>query len=250
MSTMQYDRFSHVAEGYARYRPVYPDALYTHILSHTTGRGAAWDAGTGNGQVASVLAKQFAKVYATDISAQQIAYAAQSPNIDYIVCAAEHSNLPAQSIDLITVAQAVHWFDPDAFAREVARTAAPGAVLAIWGYGLLSGTPEIDRQVHLLYDTILDGFWDPHRRMVDEGYAGIRMPFEEIACPAFSMSKSMDAPALSGYLRTWSAAGKYRQHHGSDPVILIEQAVTEAFAGGEIVFHTPVFLKMWRIHTS
>src|SRR3954470_6311391 len=107
------DYFSNHAKIYAAFRPTYPEELYSFIFQHLEQRTTAWDCATGNGQVASYLAKHFDQVYATDISQQQLDNAILLPNISYTVSAAEKTSFPDQFFDLVTVGQALHWFNAD-----------------------------------------------------------------------------------------------------------------------------------------
>src|SRR5690349_10648465 len=109
------DRFSAQADLYARYRIDYPPELYAFLLATVPRRQRAWDCATGNGQVAAVLAQYFKHVDATDISQAQLDQAAARPNITYQLAPAEHTPFPDNSFALITVAQALHWFDQEAF---------------------------------------------------------------------------------------------------------------------------------------
>src|SRR5258706_6836941 len=136
------DNFSTQSDKYAKYRPAYPDALYEYLLSIVPGRENAWDCGTGNGQIAQVLAQSFDKVFATDISRQQIDNAIIHPRIEYSVQPAEKTSFPDDSFDLVTVAQAIHWFDFQAFYQEVHRTIRNRGVLAVIGYGLIQTYPS------------------------------------------------------------------------------------------------------------
>src|SRR4051812_11083256 len=177
------DYFSDQSKIYAAFRPTYPDELYQFILSHLKHRDAAWDCATGNGQVAQHLARHIHKVYATDISQQQINHAYKADNIEYSVCKAEQTAFAKNQFDLITVAQALHWISTEEFYQEVRRTARPGALLAIWGYSLLS----IDRALDLLfldfYHRIVGPYWDEARKLVEEEYRSIPFPFQEIPAP-------------------------------------------------------------------
>ncbi|HLF62923.1 MAG TPA: methyltransferase domain-containing protein [Saprospiraceae bacterium] len=241
------DRFSEVSEGYARFRPRYPETLYQFIFSQVQGRQRAWDVGTGNGQVAVELAQEFSEVIATDISASQLAHAFQAPNITYRICPAENSGIESTSINLITAAQAAHWFHMDFFAHEVPRVSVQGACLAIWGYTLLEITPRIDVLVRHLYSAILAGFWDPHRDLVNRHYQDFQLPFHEIRCPEFEMQHAYHAEEVLGYLRTWSAVSKYQGKYGKDPVSEIESELVAAFDGRRLRGRTPVFMRAWRI---
>lgn len=242
------DRFSEVASGYAQFRPVYPPELYSDIFSLVTQRQCAWDAGTGNGQVARVLSPAFDKVIATDISASQIAHAHTDPKIEYHVRRAEDSGIAENIVNLVTVAQAVHWFDADRFADEVIRVCTRESVLAIWGYGLLECEPALDRLIRRLYTDILKGFWDPHRELVDREYADLQFPFTEHDSGRYLIEKTHTVDSLLGYLRTWSAVFKYLKHHGKDPVHLIEDDLTALLGDQQTVTRTPVFLRIWKVN--
>jgi hypothetical protein len=205
----------------------------------------AWDAGTGNGQVASVLSSHFAQVIATDISASQLALAANTDNITYLNTRSEDTGIAANTIDLITVAQALHWFDIDGFTNEVQRVSADNAILAVWGYDLLRAGDEIDALTDYLHTDVLDGYWDPHRFLIDTHYESIVFPFHELPQQEFEMLHTRDADSLIGYLRSWSAVSKYKQQHAKDPVLEIEQRLRDAMDSEAVLCRTPVFLRMW-----
>lgn len=210
------DRFSDHAHHYATFRPKYPKELYDFIFSHVTSFDLAWDAGTGNGQAAEVLATRFKHVYATDISGKQLEQAPSRDNITYAI-AGETTLLKEHSVNLITVAQAIHWFDRPAFYQEVKRVAQPGAVIAVWVYGLLKISPEIDPQLENFYTRIIGPYWDPERRVIDEQLKTIEFPFREIRPPSISMTMVWTLGELEGYLNTWSAVKNYTQSTGSNP---------------------------------
>lgn len=211
------DRFSNYSQQYAQFRPVYPEEFYAFLFSQLTNFGTAWDAGTGNGQAARVLATRFKKVVATDISANQLKNAAPTENIVYLV-GAETTSLPSHSVDLITVAQAVHWFNIPMFFNEVKRVAKPEAVIALWGYGLLSINPSIDPKINHFYKEVVGPYWDPERKLIDDHYRTIPFPFQELEAPLFSFSFQWSLPQLEGYLNTWSAVRNYIVAHHSNPV--------------------------------
>ena len=139
------DLFSKQAEEYAQYRPRYPDALFEYLASVAPGHALAWDCATGNGQAALSLAPYFERVVGTDASESQIANAQPHEKITYRVARAEQTDFEDHSVDLITVAQAIHWFDLDAFYAEAKRVLRPGGVLAAWTYYESEIEPAIDR---------------------------------------------------------------------------------------------------------
>lgn len=229
------DHFSAAADDYARYRPTYPPALFEALARTAPARALAWDCATGNGQAAHGLARHFTRVHASDASDTQIRQARPHPNIDYHVSPAERSSLPAASVDLISVAQALHWFDLDAFYTEVRRVARPGAVIAAWTYVLLDISPGINAPVRQLHGEILGEWWPPQRRHVDNGYRDLPFPFEPLSLPAFTMTAQWTLSDLLGYLHTWSATRRYQQHHKHDPVIDITPQLRESWGPPETV---------------
>ncbi|MBO0360084.1 class I SAM-dependent methyltransferase [Hymenobacter sp. BT186] len=241
------DRFSAQAAQYARYRIDYPPALYEFLLAHTSHRERAWDCATGNGQVAAVLAEHFEHVAATDISEAQLAQAPQRATITYQVSPAERTPFPATSVDLITVAQAVHWFDAAAFNQEVRRVARPGATVAEWGYGLVQVHETIDPLVRQFYAGTMRPYWDENRWHIDDEYARIPFPFEAVQHAHFQVRRQWSAEWFLNYLRTWSSVVQYEKQHGQDPVLLIADELTARWgpAEREIVF--PVFLRLGRV---
>ena len=213
------DIFSTPSDLYAKFRPVYPDALYDFIFSLKPHYANAWDCGTGNGQVAAKLAERCHLVYASDISQKQLDNAIKKENIHYLLARAEETNLPESSIDLVTVGQAIHWFDFDAFYREVYRIAKPEAVIAVWCYNLPQLTPEIDAILFNFYNNTLDGSWDVERNYIDANYTTIPFPFNEIEeKPALSITTRWTLDQLIGYLNSWSAVQHYIEKNGHSPI--------------------------------
>lgn len=215
------DNFSNHAGLYASFRPEYPAGLYDYILSIVPERDAAWDCGTGNGQVAAALAPFFATVYASDISAAQLQHARQRDNIMYSKQAAEHTDFPAACFDLIVVAQAIHWFDFEQFYAEAGRVLKPGAVLVVTGYGLLQVDPATDALLQHFYTDIVGPYWDPERRYIDEAYKTIPFPLDELQAPGLVHALVWTREQLQGYLNTWSAVQHYIKDKGHNPVTLI-----------------------------
>lgn len=177
-----------------------------------------WDCGTGSGQAARDLARYFEKVIATDASTAQLRSAVPVPNVEYRVATAESSGLQDASVDLTTVAQALHWFDLEAFYAEVRRVTVRGGIIAAWSYGACSVSASIDRIVSTFQEKTVGPYWDPGRRWVDEGYRTIPFPFAEIEAPSFQLRKEWTLSQFGGYLSSWSSVAKFVVERGQDPV--------------------------------
>ncbi len=224
------DHFSPVAKSYADYRPTYPPAMFDWLSAQCAVRNLAWDVGAGTGQASIELAKHFTRVLATDASAAQIAQAQPQPNVDYLVSSAEISGLDDRSVDLITVAQALHWFDLDSFYREVKRVLKPTGVLAAWTYGILHikdrATDEIFQD---FYHNHVGAHWPPERRHVENAYRDLAFPFKPIHAPSFNMTASWTLEQLLGYIRTWSATTSFIQTKGFDPIPKLAQLLASTW---------------------
>lgn len=238
MSEEQFkDHFSGHADQYARYRPVYPAALFDWLAQQCPVTRCSWDCATGSGQAALALADHFNQVIATDASSAQIAKAIPSAAINYRVRTAENSGIDDASIDLVVVAQALHWFDIKSFFREVDRVLKPGGVLAIISYNLLQIEPAIDAVINELYGDVLEAFWPPERRLIEEAYAGIDLPYPEIIVPAFSMQTEWNLASLLGYLETWSAVQRYTKKVGRSPVERVAELLAAAWGDPSSLRH-------------
>lgn len=212
------DHFSTHSTAYAKYRPRYPAALFEYLASVTTQHERAWDCATGNGQAALSLVPFFEQVIATDASQSQLESAGLHEKISYRVATAEHTNIEAESVDLVTVAQALHWFDLDAFYAEVKRVLKPSGVLAVWSYNLLEIAPEIDAKINSFYSETVGPYWPPERILIEDGYRSIAFPFRELTPPPVQMEARWNLFDLLGYLRTWSATKRFIEARGFDPV--------------------------------
>lgn len=212
------DLFSERATAYARARPVYPPALFSSLAVLAPGRELAWDVGTGNGQAARGLACHFRRVEATDASSSQLAEATPDPRITYRQAREANSGLPDRCVDLITVAQAAHWFTLDAFYAEALRVLRHGGVLALWCYGLCQITPEIDEVLDRFYAETIGPWWSPERRHVETGYRRLHFPLPELKFPECEMVHRWSLTNVIDYIGTWSAVGGYRRERGSDPL--------------------------------
>lgn len=229
------DHFSGHASDYAEARPAYPAALFDWLAAEAPDRELVWDAGCGNGQAAVSLAERFTSVYATDPSANQIARGEARPNIDYRVEAAEQCSLQDESVSLVTVAQAMHWFDIPAFYAEVRRVLKPRGVFAAWTYADCRVTPAIDALKNRVYIDLVGPYWPPERELVDSGYRTLPFPFEPLQPPPFTMNALWTADRFLAYLRSWSATQRYIEDKSEDPVASIESALRSEWGGADVV---------------
>lgn len=239
------DLFSAQASLYATFRPTYPAALYQFIFDHVSEKNVAWDCATGNGQVAQYLSHHFQKVFATDISQQQLDNAFQAQNIIYSIAPGEKTFFADNQFDLITVGQALHWFNLEAFYKEVNRVGKPGGIIAVWGYNILSVTPDIDKIILDFYHNVVGPYWDSARKLVEASYASLPFPFEEINSPPFYIKFSWTPEQLEGYLLTWSSTQKYIKTINANPVPAMMEKIYPYWEPGkqkEIQF--PVFLRL------
>ncbi|MFN3944756.1 MAG: class I SAM-dependent methyltransferase [Allosphingosinicella sp.] len=200
--------FAERSGDYAAARPTYPPELFDWIAGQCASREAAWDCATGNGQAALGLAARFATVHATDLSLEQVAHGFAAPNIVYAAAPAERSGFPPASFDLVTVAQALHWFDFPRFWTELSRVARPGAFFCAWGYSWFDPEPELDAALLAPLRRLLDPFWAPANRILWNGYpsADIAFPFDRLSTPSFRIELEWRLADLLAYVRTWSAA--------------------------------------------
>jgi SAM-dependent methyltransferase len=242
------DHFSKQSSDYAKYRPGYPQALFDWLKTLTVTHDLAWDVGTGNGQAAVELARFFARVVATDPSAAQINNAVAHANVEYSEQAAERSDLATHSVDLVTVAQALHWFDFERFYAEVKRVLKPGGVLAAWTYTLNQVTPEIDAVVRHYYQEVVGLYWPAERKFVDECYRTIPFPLTEVTAPSIRMATRWTLQDYIGYLHTWSATQRYQQALHQNPVEKIAAALTSAWGEqAQRSIHWPIHIRVGRV---
>lgn len=214
------DHFSAVAAGYARYRPDYPAELFAWLAYEASGHDLAWDCATGSGQAAVALAEHFALVIATDASAEQIALARKHPRVTYRVARAETATIAAASCDLVTVAQALHWFDIPAFLARTGRALKPRGLLAAWTYcDPHLDDARLDAALQRFAGETVRPYWPPERRLAETGYQTIAFPFEELAPPRYTLEMTPTREELCGYLRTWSATRRCGEAKGRDPVL-------------------------------
>jgi len=242
------DNFSIQSDEYAKYRPTYPEELYEILLPLVPSNKTAWDCGTGNGQVASKLADFFDKVHATDISIKQIGNALKKANIEYLIEPAGKTSFANNQFDLITVAQAIHWFDLDKFYSEAKRTLKPNGIIAVIGYSLIRFNPAINQIIDDLHDNILGDYWDDARKLIEEHYRTLPFPFIEIQTRELGYKRNWTLDELVGYLSTWSALQHYIRKKNKNPIQHIAVELQKQWTNKRsLEGTTPVFMRIGKV---
>jgi SAM-dependent methyltransferase len=243
------DHFSTRSADYAAYRPTYPRALVDALAGLCQRTEAAHDAGCGTGQLSVLLAERFERVVATDASAQQIEKAERRPNVEYRVAPAEHGGLPDHSVDLVTAAQAAHWFDRPAFYAEARRIGRNGAILALVTYGVIEADAEVGPVIGHFYRNVVGPYWPPDRRHVEEGYRSFEFPFDELVPPALAIEVEWRAAELVGYADTWSAVRHAEKALGYSPIEAFARDLEAAWGDTQVrrVMRFPLSLRVGRI---
>ena len=195
----------------------------------------AWDCATGNGQAAKSLGDFFDTVVLSDGSEEQVMqFGVTKPDMNNLfatVMLAEKVALKPTSMDLVVVAQALHWFNLDAFFAELDRVLKPGGLFAAWSYGIHHVNEAVDTVVGRLYEDIIGSYWPEERHIVENHYRDITFPYPLLDVPQFELSKSWSIEQLLGYMNSWSAVQRYRADAGQDPLALIREELQRAWGG-------------------
>lgn len=252
------DHFSGIADAYAAARPEYPDALFEALAAHVPATARVWEPGCGSGQATHGLVARFAHVHATDPSAQQLAQhwahaegakratavagdvALASPmglpssdsRVSLAVEPGERTTLADGSVQLVAVAQALHWFDRPAFFAECQRVLAPGGVLAAWGYPDFLA-PEGMLDAVAAFRARIEPYWPPERAQIDARYGGYDWPFPALTTPTLWLEAEWPLPHFLRYLSSMSASARCLAATGIDPVGHHAPALAEAWGDAQ-----------------
>ena len=242
------DLFATQAETYRAARPAYPDTLFQQLADLSPQRRLAWDCGAGSGQATLGLSRHFATVLATDRSLPQLRRLPAHTGIIVAQARAEQAPLSNDGADVITVAQALHWFPLTAFYREVARVLRPGGLLAVWSYGRIQVSPGVDRLVAELHDARLGRWWDDARIHVETGYRDLPFPYPLLSSTAFPDRLDADwtVDRMLAYLESWSALQTCRRETGEDPLLSLEPALRQAWGAGRRRVWWPLTVRVGR----
>lgn len=202
---------SSVAKGYALARPRYPPRLFSFLSSLTPAHDLVWDAGTGNGQAATQISEYYKKVIATDISENQLRHAERRPNVTYAVTPPLMTDAdleaivgPENSVDLVTVATAVHYFDLGEFYRQVKRVLKkPGGVIAVWVYISPVVNPAVDAVLKRFFIKVAP-FFNPSAQLAFDRYRTLPFPFEGVEDTEMEITETRTLEEYLALLKTWS----------------------------------------------
>lgn len=207
--------FSDKSDLYKQARPEYPNALFEYLSSLCPSNTLAWDSACGSGQATVGLAKHFKQVIATDISAPQLGNAIAQTNVQYRQALSECSGLEDHSVDLVCVAQALHWFDYDQFWPEVERVIKPDGVFTAFGYNF----PSIDQSLDLLFEqqimAEIQPYWASQNQLIWNHYRNVEIPFPAIDTPTFNMQMHWNLDEYFAFIHTFSATRRCMQAQGS-----------------------------------
>lgn len=227
------DHFSVQAEHYSKFRPKYPDELFKYLASLVARNDCAWDAATGNGQAAIGFAPYFKTIIASDASESQIQHAEAHPKIKYIVAPAENSGLESGSVDLVTVATAIHWLDTDKFYPEVKRVLKPNGIFAIWLYGDNSISKEMDKVSEKYSMSLVEKYWPIENKKAWDFENSIPFPFEVINSPEFALKMEWDLDHYLNYLFTWSSTQIYIKLEKRNPLEILYEEFKNAWGSAD-----------------
>lgn len=224
------DHFSKQSDYYAKFRPGYPEGLFSYLASQALDHDLAVDCATGNGQAALGLTKYFKKVVAIDASQAQLNNAVQHPQIEYMLDSAENLSLTEYSIDLISAASGLHWFDSKKFYNRARQVLKPNGILAVWTYYGWSSQSGVDQVIYNFEQNIVGDYW-PHQFQKDirSHYLDLDFPFKEIEAPNFELPMHVTRQHVIGYLRTWSATQRYIEENLGDPTNFINEDLDRLF---------------------
>jgi len=239
--------FSRWAAGYAAARPGYPAQLFAWIASLVERRHVAWDCGTGSGQAALGLVEHFTRVIATDRAEGQVAHARAHPRITYRVAPAEASGLDDASVDAISIAQALHWFDLDGFFGEARRVLRPGGVLAAYAYHLTRIAPEIDAIIERFYWDVVRPYFPQRTLHVDSFYRTIDFPGEPLPEAWFSGRVDWTLEQFLAFVDTWSGTRRYVEERGENPAAQLHAELRATWGDGARSVEFPLFVRATRL---
>ncbi|ORZ24766.1 S-adenosyl-L-methionine-dependent methyltransferase [Lobosporangium transversale] len=225
---------------YQSFRPGYNANFFKMVYDyHSRNHGqfdVAVDVGTGTGQVASVLAEKFKQAYGVDASETMLASAVQKPNLTYYANKGEDlKDISSGSVDVLTIAEAIHWLDRPKFFSEVKRVLKPHGTFVALGYGfpVFEKYPRASQLIFELGNEPdkLGPIWELGRLIADNLYKCIEVPLDDVERHYFPnnkdgypllMSEQVSMEHFRNYLKTWSGYKTFSERHPERPDIVDE----------------------------
>ena len=206
------ESFGAQSDAYREARPTYPLSLFSWIRENAPDNQRALDCATGNGQAAVALASYFDLVDAFDIHKKQIASAIPAHNIHYKVAKAEKLPYQDHCFDVITCAQAVHWFDHPNYWREMQRVAKPNALYCAFGYNRFLASDAMENTLIRPILDVVQPYWSDRNLMVWDGYdpVALKCPLDLIDIPVFKLELNWSVERFIAFMESWSATRKAR----------------------------------------
>ncbi|XP_061186172.1 putative methyltransferase DDB_G0268948 [Saccostrea echinata] len=249
------------SDMYHKFRPTYPPEMYEFISEYSkSGTGTldtAVDVGCGTGISTIPLCKYFQKVTGVDVSETQIKTARmvhKQSNVSFFISRAEQMEFLSDcSVDLVTVAQTMHWLEMEPFYKEVIRILKPRGSIVIYGYG--NGTlnkSEGNLVIEKFFNHDLEEFWDSRSRHADNFYQNMYLPFSGWERKSdFFIQNKWSANEVVGYLSTWSSCRKYlKKNPKSGRLDEIQQQLIDIYNGQKITITWPMVVFVGRKNTQ
>lgn len=242
--------FASEGASYAVGRPIYPDSLYSWIADQSGQRKLVWDCGAGSGQASHGLARHFDRVIATDSSLEQLNHAQSHPRISFLHCSAEMPDDAVRGFNAVCGACAVHWFDLEAFYKNVRRLASRNAVIAVWTYEWpWTDSSEVNEELAFIKDKMLDDYWPVQSSLYLNHYKDLTFPFQQITPPTFHCSVGSSLDDLCRFIFTWSPIKRYIAANGFASLDRIRSRLETAWLAhppdGQLTL--PLYMKVGRI---
>ncbi|CAF1425320.1 unnamed protein product [Didymodactylos carnosus] len=228
MAKRFFENASHVVQ-YAAYRPTYSQALIEKIMNYLSLKykgdyDIAIDIGCGSGQSTKLLSPYFQQVYGYDVSKNQIKQANEKNTNSNVKYRSEniisHDN---NSLCLVTVAQAAHWFNLQQFYSEAHRTLKLMGVLAVYGYGFVELHGPQNKRLNEIVTNFyrkVRPFFPDDRIHIDNKYSSIILPYvERERDESVKINCTWDIQRLLGYICTWSGYQNYVKLHPNNDII-------------------------------
>ncbi len=234
-------RFSRRVGDYARYRPSFPDALVRELATKIlTPASRAADIGSGTGIFSRQLAPYVDTLYCVEPNREMrehsVGYLSGCPNVRVIDGSAEATGLPDASVDVVTAAQAFHWFDRERAKREFRRILTPGGRAALlWYERSTTGNPFLEGYERLLLQYSIDYKQVDHRNITPEIIAAFFHPATVRRVEAM-MTERMDLEGIRGRIGSSSYTPPEGHPNHSPMMDAVGKLFERCRSGGSVEF--------------